>query len=96
MLDWTCMPPHENCAEGLRMYIEKGIPSGSFLEAILCNDLKEACARADNENRFLIWHWVNWLYNEAPSDCWGSPEKYQAWIGVRGLEGMRPKAVHRG
>lgn len=63
-----------------RRYIEDKIPPGGFVLAVLCNDLKEACARADDINRRLLWEIVAWLYNEAPSDCWGSPERVEAWL----------------
>ena len=32
-------------------YYENGIPPGGFLEAVINNDLREACARADEINR---------------------------------------------
>lgn len=72
--------------EGLIRYIEDGIVPGSFLQAVLRNDLRDACARADAANRFLIWEYVNVLWNYTPSDCWGSPEKVQRWIEAREQE----------
>jgi len=69
--------------EGLIRYIEDGILPGSFLHAILRNDLQDACACADNTNRCLIWEYVNVLWNYSPSDCWGSPEKVQRWVEAR-------------
>lgn len=64
----------------LQRYIEQGIPPGGFLSAVICNDLKDACGRADHESRFMLFDLVSWLYNYAPSPCWGSPEKFKAYL----------------
>jgi hypothetical protein len=66
-------------ADGLQRWIERGIPPGSFLTAVLENNLKEAVCRADEENLFNLPAYVGYLYNEAPAPCWGSPEKVSAW-----------------
>jgi len=65
---------------GLKRYIENRIEGGGFLTAVLSNNLKEAIGRADNWNLETLLIIVCWLYNEAPSDCWGSPEKVSAWL----------------
>ena len=70
--------------DGLKRYVEHRIPTGGFLRAVLENDLKEAVARADDENQHVIPIYVCWLYNEAPSTCWGSPEAVKAWLGGTG------------
>ncbi len=72
------IPEHMHCA--ITDYIVDGIPPGDFLTAVLSNDLQEAVARADSENQAALVQWVCWLYNEAPSDCWGSLEKVADWI----------------
>lgn len=64
----------------LREYIEHHVPKGSFLKAVLCNDLREAVACADSDNIQNIPAFVNWLHNEAPRGSWGSPEAYENWI----------------
>jgi len=68
-------------AEGMRRYIEERIEPGSFLFAVLQNDLTEACAHADYGNRLRLFDLVSWLYNEAPRTCWGSPAKVEIWLG---------------
>lgn len=78
MNDYSGMPEHMR--PGLKLYVERGIPPGSFMMAILMNDLKEACGRADHINRYAIFDIVQVLYNEVPSTCWGSPEKVFDWI----------------
>jgi hypothetical protein len=65
---------------GIRHYVEEGQEVGSFLEAVISNDLKESLGRADIVNREHLFDIVSWFYNHAPSPCWGSPEKYQKWI----------------
>ena len=64
----------------LRLYIDRGVPPGSFLAAVLENNLKEAVSRADDRNMHNLPAYVGYLYNEAPMQCWGSPAKVGAWI----------------
>lgn len=73
----------EHMRGGLARYIEHHIEPGSFLRAVLENDLKGAISYADSTNRFLLFDYVNYLYNDAPSVCWGSPEKVAAWLAMR-------------
>jgi len=70
----------ERMMDGIRLYIDRGIEPGSFLTAIICNDLREAVGRADDENIGNIPAFVSYFYNEAPSPCWGSPERMDAWV----------------
>lgn len=81
-----------NLADGLCRYIESGVPTGSFLRAVLENDLREACWRADATNRLLLWEFVCWLHNHAPRDCWGSREKVDAWLSRWTAAGNRVEA----
>ena len=69
-----------NLADGLERYIEHGVPPGHFLTKVLENDLLGACERADSTNRRILFEFVFWLVNYAPSECWGSPEKVDAWL----------------
>lgn len=71
--------PVDYMADGLAMYLEVGIAPGSFMTAVLCNDLKGAVARADDTNRRFIYEWVYWLYNYAPTGSWGGPDEFQNW-----------------
>jgi len=70
----------ERMMPGITRYIEQGIRPGRFLQAVICNDLHEALSQADDENFTNISAFVSYFYNEAPSGCWGSPEKMEAWI----------------
>ena len=65
---------------GLRLYVEQHIEPGSFLRAVLENNLREAFGRADHINRYALFDIVAYCYNEIPSECWGSPEKVEEWL----------------
>jgi len=75
-----------NLGDGLKRYIEDQIPMGGFMMSVLSNDLKEAFGRADIYNRAVMFEIVSWLWNEAPANCWGSPENVQAWLARRNVE----------
>lgn len=64
----------------IERYMLHGIPPGSFLTAVLSNDLREAFARADDENAACMKQWVQFLYAYAPSGSWGSPERFRSWL----------------
>ena len=68
---------------GLERYIQNRMSPGSFLRSILENDLRGACSCADSENRTILFNYVNYLYNEAPRQCWGSFERVSAWLAGR-------------
>ena len=81
----TMLPEHMTGA--IRLWIDRGIWPGNFLTAVLSNDLTEAVGRADEKNLAALGDWVRFLYCYAPADCWGSPEKVEAWNERRGLNG---------
>ena len=76
--DISRIPSH--MMHNIRRYIYDHEPVGDFLTAIITNNLKEACARADLENLQIIPAYVNYFYNYAPMTCWGNPEKMRAWL----------------
>lgn len=73
----------EHMRSGARLWIEHGIPPGSFLMAVIENNLKEAVFRADGINLPRLPDFVSFFYNEAPSDCWGSKAKAEAWAQMK-------------
>jgi hypothetical protein len=77
----------------LRAWVDHAEPIGGFLRAVLENNLKEACGRADSSNLANLPAFVSWLYNEAPSDCWGSPAKVAAWEKLGGLAGVKVRSA---
>ncbi len=79
--------------EGLIEYILFGRRTGSFLRAVLENNLYQACARADDDNRYRLYDIVFFLTNYAPGDCWQSPATVDAWIARGGLAGRTELAA---
>ena len=79
--------PYENLPErlqpGMRRYVEDGGDVGSFLTAVLSNDLRNALLRADETNLELLLVIIRWLHNEAPDYCWGSVEAVKTWKKTR-------------
>jgi hypothetical protein len=70
-------------AHNLQNYILHGIPTGDFLNAVLCNDLIMAVMYADPENTKLLPTYIKFLYNEVPQFAWGSPELVTKWMADR-------------
>lgn len=66
--------------DALKRYTEKHCPVGDFLTAVLENNLSEAVGKADDYNLRNLPAFVGYLYNEAPSQCWGSKEKVKKWL----------------
>jgi hypothetical protein len=65
--------------EALQRWIEFGILPGSFLLAVLENDLVESLGRADSYNRATLFQICQYVYHCLPTEAWGSPEKVQKW-----------------
>lgn len=78
----------EHMRDGFRLYIEKGIPGGSFMTAVLSNDLMRAFGRADDVNQVRMFDILVFLASEAPIGCYGSPEHVKDWIKNGGLAGL--------
>ena len=75
------IPPY--MMDALNAYIDEGVTVGDFLQAVICNNLKDAVGRADSVNINLLPAYIIYLYNEAPSLCWGTPGSYQAWLAFK-------------
>ena len=69
--------------QGLYNYIHCHFPCGNFLRAVLKNDLAAAVCRADDNNLHSLPAYISFLYNHAPSTCWGSTEKYENWVSKK-------------
>ena len=89
-INYSKLPPH--IQGGAQRYIEQGIRPGHFLTAVICNDLKESFARADDTNIARMFDIVSFFYNEAPVGCWESEKRMKDWIKEDGLNG-RLKAI---
>lgn len=90
-IDYSGLPEHMR--DGMRLYIERGVPPGSFLTAVLSNDLMGALGKADDTNLHALPAYGRFLYNEAPSPCFGSPEHVRDWCEAGGLAGHRGRAA---
>ena len=66
--------------EALDNYWNHGYEPGSFLRAVICNDLVEAVSRADPWNQKNLFKIVIYMINNAPINSWGSFEVYKEWI----------------
>lgn len=81
------LPEHMQGA--MERWIEHGLLPGGFLTAVLTNNLFDAFGQADSINRNAIPDYVTYLYNYAPSGCWGSVEKAHAWFDCQGLQNVQ-------
>jgi len=71
------IPPHLH--DGLIRFLDRGIEPGSFLTAVLENDLLGAIKHGDAEAIAGLPHIVKFLWNKCPGNAWGSPETVRAW-----------------
>jgi hypothetical protein len=69
--------------DGLINYIKHHVKPGHFLSAILQNNLRETFFRADYINVNLVKNYVKFLYNYAPSSCWGNQERFENWLEMK-------------
>ena len=65
----------EDAKQSLNDYITNGWQPGSFLVAVLSNDLFDAISRADDDTRRNLSKIVDWIYNNMPSGLYGTREK---------------------
>jgi hypothetical protein len=68
--------------EGLIEYFAVRRPTGSFLRAVLENNLRDAALRADPVNRFCLGELALVLYHCCPAAAWGSPWAVGAWLAA--------------
>ena len=66
--------------ESLDRYLQDRIPTGSFLHAVLSNDLRESFGRADSFNTAALGEIVKLCYWDIPGCAWGSPEDVRSWL----------------
>jgi hypothetical protein len=69
----------DHLRDGLVRYVTNGILPGGFVQAVLCNNLREAIRRSSHGGvgalpalvEFLTWH--------MPPEAWGSVARVRAW-----------------
>lgn len=72
---------------GVVRHVLFGIEGGHFLNAVMENNLFSAVGRADLSALDSLPAICRFMYNYAPSDCFGSKEKAQAWLAKGGALG---------
>lgn len=85
---------------GVREYILRGRPMGTFGHAIFSNDFVHAWGHADEENDNRMKDWARFLYNCAPvmgsgEWSWGSKEAVEKWQEAGGMEGIKARNTAR-
>jgi hypothetical protein len=83
--EWILKAIPETTLSAIERYVQRGIPVGSFLQAVIRHDLFEAVGRADESNLHALREIVMLFYNYTPGSCHGSKAHYQAWIDHCGL-----------
>ena len=79
--DWDYFSPvPDHTREALERYFLYAFEPGSFVKAVLCNDLVSSVARADHFNKPAIAGIVEWIVNNAPDGSWGHEDYYKEWI----------------
>lgn len=93
MIDYALIPPR--IMAGLRRYVDDHLQPGHFLCMVLQNDLFGAVGRADDEAQAALPSIVGWIYNEAPSECWGDQRAVAAWLAARQDDQSQQRADHQ-
>lgn len=81
------LPSHMQ--EGAIGYVLLGWHPGSFLSAVLRNDLIDAATNADEQNKYALYAWAVFVYNAVPMPARGSQEAITKWVEQGGLNGQR-------
>lgn len=79
--------------EGIDAYVDYGVPTGDFLQAVLSNDLMEACSRADDDHQHALFDICSYIWNYTPSVCWGSKSHYETWLQLHKEAPERAKQI---
>jgi len=71
--------------EKIDRFVEKGIPTGEFLKAVLTNNLYEAFNTSDDVESDHLYDVVMYVKNHTPPKCHGSVGNYWSWAEGGGL-----------
>lgn len=80
ILDPICyayLPDH--LREGVERWIEQGITPGSFLRAVIRNDLAQAVLRADDTSLASLPSIMRWFIEWGPNGSYGSDKVFSQW-----------------
>ena len=78
VLLYTSMP--NRLREAIIRYVDNGMPTGSFLEAVLRNNLFKACKSADSESQEKLFQITYFILHVVPVVCRGSKNEFNTWI----------------
>lgn len=70
----------EHTKESLMNYFNNCYDPGSFVKAVLVNDLYAAASRSDHINRPEIANIAMWVINNAPYGSYGDHETVKEWL----------------
>lgn len=85
------VPTHTQA--GINNYVCNGVPTGSFLQAVLSNDLFEAFCRADSDNTKNMLGIVTFIYNYVPKCCYGDIATIKEWLRLHKEEPEKAQQV---
>jgi len=74
------LPIPESTKGTIDNYVKHGLEPGSFVKAVLSNDLNSAFGCADGINTICMRAIVAYVYNYIPNTCHGSPEIVRGWL----------------
>jgi len=81
---------------GMEAYVLWGQLPGSFLVAVLENNLYQAFALADPDSKVGLEAVVRWCHMNLPSAAWGNEELVLEWVKRGGLNGKPSASSMRG
>lgn len=73
-------PIREDLYGAFERYLNHGIMPGSFLTAVLENNLADAFGRADMANSANLKNIIGYVYNHLPSNAWGSEKTVSQYL----------------
>jgi hypothetical protein len=91
MLNFKGYQIPEHIKRQLAEYLDRGVPQGGFLYAVLTNNLHDAVGTANQEEIGCLRDIVSWVYMYAPEAATGSDARYLRWINERPKQTVGPK-----
>ncbi|NDD53226.1 hypothetical protein EBZ39_05025 [bacterium] len=73
----------ERMQDAIKRYVIDRVKPGSFLTAVITNNLRRAFDYADDENVKLIGLYVQWFTDFPPALCWGDEQSMNKWLRER-------------
>lgn len=84
----------ERLRGGLERYLCHGTKPGGFLSACIVNNALEAATRADSRETLLaLPDIMKFLFNDCPSNSWGSKTNFEVWMKAGGKFGGEANAT---